>query len=396
MKQQIHWRSPFAIGLLLTLSIAGCGGGGGSGDNDASSLSPLEALGKDLFFDENLSSGNNQSCGSCHAPAAAFADPSATQLAPVSEGSALGQFGNRNAPTAAYAKFIPDFNAASSTTTGGTVSNFRGGQFLDGRAVDLVAQAKGPFLNPKEMNNGTGLTGRTNVVNKVMAAAYAGDFEAQFGPNAFADVDTAYDNIAVAIAAFEESGELNPFTSKFDLDRANFTPDEEAGFLLFNDPNGAKCGNCHSTDPDPVSGEVLFTDFNYFNVGTPPNPNNPTAGIDEGLGDDNRTPPLPAPQRAAEKGKFRTPTLRNVELTAPYMHNGRYQTLLDVIRHYDIVVSSAEAGFTPAQNYPEVDSNIAAELNFGDPNFTPALGLSVQQENQLIAFLLTLTDGYTP
>ena len=99
---------------------------------------------------------------------------------------------------------------------------------------------------------------------------------------------------------------------------------------------------------------------------------------------------------ASERGKFRVPTLRNVELTSPYMHNGVYETLRDVINHYDTVVVSAGQS---VNNYPEVDTNIAAELKFGavDANGDPlpnALGLSAEEMQDLEAFLKTLTDGY--
>ena len=391
MHQRIRLTSS-CLFLITVLLFSACR----SSDNDSANSADITAtsVGKKIFFDEELSSDGNQSCGSCHDPAAGFADPNATMATPVSEGSASGQFGARNAPTAAYAAFITGFSAVTSTTADGTLSSFRGGQFIDGRRPDLVEQAKDPFLNPLEMNNASA----GEVVAKVQNADYADEFLQVFGSDAFADSAAAYHSIATAIAAFESSVEVNPFSSKFDAwqdGEVALTAAEQRGFNLFN--NEAKCANCHSTDPDPASGKILFTDFNYFNVGTPVNTSNPAyvadnAFRDGGLGD---SPLLTDPaEQAAERGKFRTPTLRNIELTAPYMHNGRYATLRQVILHYDIVVSSAEAGFTPIQNYPEVDSSIAAELNFGDPNLAPALGLSNQQIDDLIAFMLTLTDGY--
>ncbi|MBV1913950.1 MAG: hypothetical protein KUG72_01110 [Pseudomonadales bacterium] len=403
----MHWRTGYFLLLISTITLlSACGGGssdgGNSGGQNNASTTKI-ALGKKLFFDQNLSSGKNQSCGDCHDPAAGFSDASVAQSAPVSEGSVSGQFGNRNAPTAAYASFIPDFVKTPTTTDDGTVSNYQGGQFLDGRAVDLIEQAKGPFLNPKEMNNGDGLAGRTSVVDEVASATYADDFLSVYGENAFDDVDAAYHNIADAIAAFEQSDELNPFSSKFDAVMAGgelFSASEQRGFDIFTSKSGVtngKCGNCHTVN-DPPAGS-LFTNFNYFNVGTPPNLQNPEnisnpAFVDEGLAGNPTV--ISNGDEAAERGKFRTPTLRNIELTAPYMHNGRYQTLEDVINHYDIIVSSAEAGFSADDEYPEVDDNIATELNFGDPLFTAALGLSAQEAIDLKAFLLTLTDGYTP
>jgi cytochrome c peroxidase len=384
--------------LLIVSSIlvlASCGGGGGSGGGGGGSsgnnnnTSSIEALGKKLFFDEDLSSDGNQSCGSCHDPAAGFADPDVTVGAPVSEGSPAGAFGNRNAPTAAYASFTPSFIKQTTQTVDNTFSNYQGGQFLDGRASTLIDQAKGPFLNPVEMNN----VDKADVVAKVQNASYAGDFTDVFGAGAFNDIDQAYDNIAVAIAAFEATSELKPFTSKFDAVMAGrvgvaFTLSEQRGFDLFTG-TVAKCANCHTVNsPDPAGS--LFTDFNYFNVGTPANPDNPIYDpafgndpgfVDEGLAGNDNVPPA---EKAAERGKFRTPTLRNVELTAPYMHNGVFTTLEEVAQHYDIDVAN---GFST----PEVSANIANELDVGGSG----LGLVAPDDYEdLRDFLLTLTDGY--
>jgi len=389
---QTTWLIPVLIATALTL--AGCGGSGGGGSDDDTGGSPDErSVGKKIFFDQSLSSNGNQSCGSCHDPAAGFADPNASSAAPVSAGSFPGRFGNRNAPTAAYASFIPVFGASTKVTPDGSSSNYKGGQFLDGRRDTLAEQAKDPFLNPDEMN----MT-RTAIVTGVKNSSYANEFKQVYGANAFDDEDQTYDNIAAAIAAFESSNEVNPFTSKFDLDRANFTASEERGFQVFNDPNRGKCANCHTTDPDPISGKVLFTDYNYFNVGTPPNPNNPGAAIDGGLGDANRNPAIPAGQQSTELGKFRTPTLRNIACTAPYMHNGIFETLAEVTAHYDLTVADyiADPVFFSLVNpdkVPEVTTNIANELTLG-------LGLDndnsdgITDYQDLEEFLKTLSDGY--
>ena len=180
------------------------------------------------------------------------------------------------------------------------------------------------------------------------------------------------------------------------------TQSERNGMLVFQ--NKGKCNNCHSMEANPEFGnKVLFTNFKYYNIGTPPNLDNPAYASDNsfrdgGLGESlenngsQYAVTVSSSDYASERGKFRVPTLRNVELTAPYMHNGRYDTLMDVINHYDVTVANAEAGFTAVQNYPEVDSNIAAELGFGQ--LSPALGLSAEEMQDLEAFLKTLTDGY--
>ena len=377
-------RTPGLIFLVSTLLLANCGGSSGGGDDDSSSGASMRSVGKELFFDQNLSSNGNQSCASCHDPAAGFADPDVTAAAPVSEGSVPGQFGNRNAPTAAYSSLVPQFASQLTQTVDLTVSNFQGGQFLDGRASSLMEQAKAPFLNPVEMNN----SDKADVVSKVQNAAYADDFIEVFGANAFNDVDQAYDNIAAAIAMFESSSEMNPFTSKFDAvmaGNASFTASEQRGFDLFKGPV-AKCANCHTVDT-PAAGS-LFTDFNYYNIATPVNVDNPAyvannSFRDGGLGN---SPAISDPdEQTAEQGKFRTPTLRNVELTEPYMHNGVYATLTDVIRHYDI--SATDSLFFE----PEVENDIANELNY---HTDMGLGLSMQDYTDLENFMLTLTDGF--
>jgi cytochrome c peroxidase len=108
-------------------------------------LSPLQELGKQLFFDEHLSNPAGQSCASCHSPDAAFTDP--RRAAPTSAGVLPGRFGSRNSPTAMYAAFSPPFHLDPLSL------NYQGGLFLDGRAMTLEEQAQGPFLNPLEMAN---------------------------------------------------------------------------------------------------------------------------------------------------------------------------------------------------------------------------------------------------
>jgi cytochrome c peroxidase len=228
-----------------------------------------------------------------------------------------------------------------------------------------------------------------DVVSKVQNASYADDFREVFGANAFNDTLQAYDNIAVAIAAFETSREMNPFTSKFDAvmaGRATFTTSEQSGFDLFNGPV-AKCANCHTVD-SPAA-RSLFTNFNYYNIATPINTSNPAYVADNGFRDGGLGDriDLSAAEQVAEQGKFRTPTLRNVELTAPYMHNGVYSTLEDVIRHYDIIATDS----MPISFQTEVINDIANELNF---QLDIPLGLSNQNYQDLENFMLTLTDGF--
>lgn len=372
------------ISSFLIVSLTACGGS--SDDNSNETIDKTAAtisLGKKIFFDVNLSSNSNQSCASCHDPLKGFADPDVTALAPVSEGSVGGEFGNRNAPTIAYASFSPEFGLSTTAKTSEDGSKYEGGQFLDGRRSNLIGQAKDPFLNPVEMNNAS----EADVVDKVRNASYANEFLTVFGADALDDVATAYNLIATALAAFETSSEVNQFSSKYDaslIGAYTMTAEEANGLAVFQGTK-AKCANCHVID-NPTGGPALFTNFKYFNIGTPVNTLNPAyiadnTFRDQGLADNVN---VAAADQATERGKFKVPTLRNVALTAPYMHNGAYQSPVEVITHYDILVSDE---FYEA----EVRDNIAAELNaFTDMG----LGLSETEKADLISFMKTLTDGY--
>lgn len=369
--------------ILLSFALSACGGGSSPATDNGSQDTPtLASVGKKLFFDENLSSEGNQACASCHDPDHGFADPDVTKTAPVSEGSRAGAFGNRNAPTAAYAKFIPAFGLSTSAAIK-TISKYQGGQFLDGRRPSLMAQAKDPFMNPKEMNN----SDEADVVSKVAQASYAAKFKEVFGQDVFNNTTTAYDKIATAIATFEGTDEVSPFSSKFDAvmaGKANFTDSEQRGFELFKSDK-AKCSNCHSVNTPDATGSI-FSDFKYFNIGTPVNPDNPASDIDIGLAGNQSV--IDAGDTVTETGKFRTPTLRNIAKTAPYMHNGAYATLEEVFRHYDITVAHYIEDPAFSFSYqPEVAENIAEEMK-------TALNLDTTDYVDLENFLKTLSDGY--
>lgn len=347
------------LAFVLSLSAAA---------SNAFALTDKEQLGKMLYFDANLSEPAGQACASCHAPEAGFADPD-THL-PVSEGVILGRFGGRNSPAAAYASFSPVFSYNGNKAVGG--------QFWDGRAPTLTEQAKGPFLNPVEMNN----PDMASVVHKVQASAYSALFQQVYGVDAFNNIDLAYHNIADAIATYEATSELNKFSSKYDLvkaGKASFTREERHGEKLFN--GKAKCSVCHAANSNMGGGNNnavdLFTDFTYHNLGLPKNTEFPMQDnpVDYGLGAILGV--------ATENGKFKTPHLRNIAMTPPYMHNGLLKTLKDVVHFYN---TRDIPGLWAA---PEVPANLETAL-VGD------LGLTDAEENAIVAFMMTLTDGYTP
>ncbi len=349
----------------------------------AQAQTPQEQLGDFIFNDLQLSEPAGQGCVTCHDPAFGFVDPvNATTGTPVSAGVVPGLFGSRNSPSAGYAAFTPLF-----TLKGG----IQGGQFWDGRAADLAAQARGPFLNPVEMANTT----RAQVIEKIALRPYANLFNDVCGPDAFdpANVDTSYVCMSEAIAAFESTEFFSPFTSKFDAVQAglaSFTAQEEQGRALFT--GNAKCAHCHTAKAGGGK-PVFFTDFKYHNIGLPANQEIfALVGIftDLGLGGVLNDP--------RQDGRFKNPHLRNIDLTPPYMHNGVLKTLKQVVHFYntrdvlavcDPVLGNLDPGFGiscwPAPEIPDtMDSSFLGDLNLTDA-----------EEDAIVAFMLTFTDGYT-
>jgi cytochrome c peroxidase len=400
-------------------------------------LTGIEELGQLLYFDEDLSEPSGQSCASCHHPDFGFADPD--RGIPVSEGVILGEFGDRNSPSSAYAMYAPILYFDEGEGL------WIGGQFWDGRATGdelgdpLADQALGPFLNSVEMHN----PDKDTVIRDVAASDYAGLFEEVWGAESLDDVEVAYDQVALSIAAFERTSQFGQFNSKYDhyleaclqadgdmddcakgighiatgIGDKFFTKKEWYGMQLFMGENdndgtldkgeGAMCAACHVADFTPAMGNVIvpswapdgmvppvFTDFTFDNLGVPANPRvaelTGNSGVDLGLG-----PIVGDPE---ENGKFKVMTLRNIHLTAPYAHNGFFKKLEDITHFYntrdslplcdDDVVKKAKPGVNcwDASEYP--DTKNIDEL--GD------LGLSDKDEEALVKFMKTLSDGWMP
>jgi len=358
----------------------------------AAGLTEKEALGKALFFDKSLSHGGNQSCASCHDPSVAFTDPDKTHATSKGDNPAL--FGNRNTPSAMYMAYSPTFHFDEDEGL------YIGGQFTDGRAATLEEQALGPFVNPVEMGNAT----RADVISRLMAGGNASAFQSVYGANAFDDIDGAYLKIADAIATYERSSELSPFTSKFDYwlrGRVNLTAQEQRGMDAFNDPTKGNCAACHISEVADDGTHPLFTDFTYDNIGIPKNyasdfltnpPEFNPDGIDFadcGLGAIVGDPTL--------CGAFKVTTLRNIELTGAYGHNGYFDTLEQVIDFYatrDLKPVCADPKTSAAMAealgcWPMAEFN--ATMNVDELGNLP---LTDADKADIKAFLLTLTDGY--
>ena len=351
-------------------------------------LTPIEQLGKSLYFDK-ISVPNSMACADCHAPSVGFTGPmSGINIhGAVYRGANAQSFGDRKPPSAAYATFSPVLHYDE------TEGLFIGGNFWDGRATGerlgspAAEQALGPFLNPAEHNNPDILT----VLTKIEKAKYIGLWEEVWGEpftTALEKNKENYDRIGLAIAAYEASTEVNQFSSKFDYylqGKVQLTAQEALGLEVFN--GKGMCNLCHISEGD----RPLFTDFTFDNLGTPKNPENPVykynpGFLDNGLGgylasrDDYKN------FAADNKGKHKVPTLRNVGkkpgkgFTKAYMHNGVFKSLKEVVHFYN----TRDVKPWPA---PEVAENVNTD-ELGN------LGLTEAEENALVAFMETLSDGY--
>ena len=327
------------------------------------------SLGEKLFSETKMSNPEGQSCTGCHSPETGFSDP----LHSITSQGINGFFGKRNAPNLSYNVFAPErfYNATDET--------YVGGFFYDGRTQSLESQALNPLLNRNEMNN----TSISMVANKIRNLSYYNDFVKIYGTAT--DDNQLVSQFTNAISIFEKSTKVNSFTSKFDYfskQLITFTEDELKGLALYK--GKANCAACHTLDADERTGKVLFTDFTYDNIGVPKNTNNPFLSmpnninamgqnfVDLGIGN--------IVNQDNHNGKFKVPTLRNVSISAPYFHNGIYNTLSEVIHFYN-------KRKVENLGLPEVSENVNT-TELGD------LDLTIAEEKQLEKFLLTLTDHY--
>jgi cytochrome c peroxidase len=353
------------------------------------SLAPIEQLGKSIYFDK-ISVPNSMACADCHAPIVGFTGPMAgfNIHGSVYRGADAQNFGARKPPSSAYATLSPVFHFDGEL--------FVGGNFWDGRATGerlgnpAAEQALGPFLNPAEHN----VPDMKTVLTKIAKSKYASLWVIVWGEplkySTEAEISLNYDRVGLAIAAYEGSAEVNQFTSKFDFVQqglTSFTPKEAWGLELFNSEEKGKCALCHLS-----SGEKpLFTDFTFDNLGVPKNPENPVykydpSFVDPGLGGFLLTRDDYKAMADDNMGKHKVPTLRNVDkkpglgFTKAYTHNGVFKSLKEVVHFYN----TRDVGTWPA---PEVAKNVNAD-ELGN------LGLTEAEEDAIVAFMKTLSDGY--
>lgn len=353
---------------------------------DDTAIASREDLGRALFFDTNLSLTRTQSCATCHNPDTGFADPSGRAASLGADGRSLG---DRNAPTASYARFSPPFRIGKDGIA-------VGGQFHDGRAATLQEQAGGPPLNPGEM----AMPSKAAVRDRLREnPAYVRAFTAFYGDGVLDDAGRAYDAMTDSIARFENTDVFSPFDSKYDRylrGEYKMTPEEDLGMTLFFSTQFTNCNLCHKLNAMPASAGETFTNYQYFNIGVPANTvlraenGKPKGFIDHGLREN------PAAKGAASDGRFKTPTLRNVAVTGPYMHNGVFKDLETVIRFYNKYNTPTDAAqINPETGKPWGKPEVAKTIALKELETGPAL--DTKRIRALVAFLKTLTDArYEP
>jgi len=371
------------IFLLLTLTfISACEQ---SSENGKTVISKAE-LGAKLFSDMSLSKDGNQSCESCHDSEHAFIDSrinitsaDGNTAGAVSVGQDGVSLGDINTPQVAYTAFVPDFHYDE------VEGLFKGGLFFDGRSKNLIEQAKQPFLNPVEMQNT-----KENVVEAVINQ-YSVEMMDLYGNDIFEDIDEAFSAVADAIAAFEKTEEVSPFNSKFDKylrGEVDLTDAELRGLNLFKDEERANCAACHPVATETsTKAESVFTDFSYDNLGVPINTRVRESNSKDINFIDNGLLGNPIVNDSELKGAFRVSSLRNIEVTAPYMHNGVFANLNTVVHFYNSrdVLGAINPETGDLWETAEVDDTKNTE-ELGD------LGLTEDEVNDIVEFLKTLTD----
>ena len=328
-------------------------------------------------------------------------------------GATLSREGVRATPSLMYLERQPNFSigpddptseTSGSAPAGGAALVPQGGLFWDGRADTLQGQALSPLLDPLEMD------GRSvaRVAAKLRRAPYADAFTRLFGAAIVSDANALVGEALFAVARYQiEDAAFHPYSSKYDAwleGRARFTPAELRGYRLFNDPQRANCAACHLDQPTADGLPPLFTDHQYEALGVPRNRalvvNRDPRYYDIGICGPVRTDLGTQHQFC---GAFATPTLRNVATRRAFFHNGVYRSLRAVMDFY------VERDTAPQRIYPpgpggrparfdDLPPAYRANVDVADRPFGQAPGdapvLSVSEEEDVIVFLRTLTDGY--
>jgi cytochrome c peroxidase len=396
----------------------------------AAPLSAMAQLGKQVFFDRTLSSSGRLSCAACHSPQRAYGPPN--DLPVMYGGPTLKRQGVRAVPSLMYLERSPGFTVGPDMGEGpdGTATPSppptltrgqktaqnpsqsstnlvpQGGLFWDGRADTLQEQALSPLLNPLEMDGGT----VARIAAKLRRAPYAPQLAQLFGSGVFDNPRVAVSEALFAVGRYQiENVDFHPYSSKYDFwleGKARFTPAEARGYQIFNDPKLANCAGCHVDQPSADGLPPLFTDHQYEALGVPRNGqlavNRNPSYYDLGICGPIRTDMKKQTQYC---GMFLTPTLRNVATRHAFFHNGVYHSLQQVLDFYDFRDTKPQRVYRRDRNgnvdkFDDLPLRFRTNADTIDPPFDRTLGaappMTHREEEDVIAFLRTLTDGYRP
>jgi cytochrome c peroxidase len=366
----------------------------------------LSRLGRGLFSDPSLSASGRMACATCHDPSHAYGPANA--LSVQLGGKDMRQPGGRAVPSLKYLQVDPPFSEHyhdSDDEGDDTIDNGpTGGLTWDGRVDRGRDQARIPLLSPFEMANATA----ADVVESVRRGSHAAELRRIFGDTIFADSERAFAGITEALEAFQQDyREFYPYSSKYDAylaGNATLTDEEARGLSAFNDPAKGNCAHCHLSARGKDGTPPQFTDYGLIALGVPRNRDIP-ANSDPNYFDLGACGPLrrDLSTRAEYCGFFRAPSLRNVALRQTFFHNGAVHSLREAIAFY------VERDINPGKWYPrdatgrvqkfddlpeQYGDNVNMEPPFGGkPGDTPPL--SANEIDDIVAFLKTLTDGYT-
>lgn len=349
-------------------------------ENLAYEIKKKENLGKVLYFDKNLSKNRTQSCATCHNVEAGFVDDRNNG---VSSMASLGDngtsIGDRQAPSSAYAMFSPEFHYDKKK------EKYIGGQFWDGRESTLANQAGGPPTNPDEM----GMSSKKETVDRLKENEYyINTFKSIYGNDIFESNEKAYKAMTDSIEKFEMTKQFASFDSKYDRflkGEYDLTVLEDLGRSIFFSNNNNSCATCHVLKGEDKEGET-FTNYEYHNIGVPANTKlraiNGVTKVDEGLLNN------PAVSDIKQRGKFKVPSLRNVAVTAPYMHNGVFSDLRTVVEFYD-KYNNDERKINPETNKAWDKAEVEETISLKE---LKAKKQSDRKIEALVAFMKILTD----
>ncbi len=410
-----------ALAVLLSALLAACGGGSESSSASSATTAksqgsvgskvvdgiqvaallataPLseEEVGSKLFKDKNLSASGQMACANCHAERFGHADAPGVTL--PRGGANLNLAGMRSSPTVRYLNENPEFFVDSK-------SNAWGGFTWDGRANTRKEQARDPFFVPVEMALPGSPENPSALTALVRQAAYYPDLQALYTPN---QIDTdlkLFDKVTELLGIYQrEDTDYNRFDSKYDLSlrgEATLSAAERRGLAIMADPKRGNCLSCHAA----TGAKPLFTNFGYAALGAPRNHAGPQ-NIDPeffDLGLCVRERPIRTLSKNDKKndhkfcGQFKTPTLRNVERTAPYFHNASVETLEDAVRFHFERDRMPTKWYRTAMGGPDVAYNDLPNQYRGNlarqRPFNGAYAPSNGDIADILAFLKTLNDA---